>query len=159
MQRHELAAEAVAGCEFAGQATQAPAAVAPDAAEYVPATQLRQVADTDAPVAVEYLPASQSTHVAFAVAPVAVEYFPALQSVHAGTCRCSTGSCQILAGPAVGVCESVSGGLVLSGATRRVRPTVRSRKPKIADATIVDSGSITHNLRWTEPGRPLYNFV
>ena len=39
LQRHELAAEAVVGCEFAGQATHAPAADAPVAAEYLPAPQ------------------------------------------------------------------------------------------------------------------------
>jgi hypothetical protein len=58
LQRH--GPEGDDGCEFAGQATHALAAVAP--------------------VAVEYLPASQSRH---AAEPVSILYFPAPHAVHA----------------------------------------------------------------------------
>jgi hypothetical protein len=71
--------DALGDCEFAGQATHAPAADAPVAAENVPAPQSRHVMATEAPVAAEYLPAPQSRH---AAAPVTVLYFPAPHSVH-----------------------------------------------------------------------------
>ena len=56
-QRQELAAVSVAGCEFAGQAMHA---LAPAAAEYVPAPQLLQVVASVAPTVAEYVPAAQS---------------------------------------------------------------------------------------------------
>jgi hypothetical protein len=74
LQRHEPAAEAVAGCEFAGQATHAEAVVTPVAAEYVPAPQLMHVSATDAPTVAEYLPAAQSVQSAL---PAVAEYLPA----------------------------------------------------------------------------------
>ena len=57
MQRQELAPQSVAGCEFAGQARHA---LAPAAAEYVPAPQLLQVVASVAPTVAEYVPAAQS---------------------------------------------------------------------------------------------------
>jgi len=77
LQRHEPAAEAVAGCELAGQATHAEAADAPVSAEYVLAT--------DAPTVVEYLPAPQSMQVLAVEAPEVPEYLPAPQLVHVET--------------------------------------------------------------------------
>jgi hypothetical protein len=73
-QRHEPAAESVAGCEFAGQATHAEAVVTPVAAEYVPALQSRHVAAADAPNVAEYLPVAQSVQSAL---PAVTEYLPA----------------------------------------------------------------------------------
>jgi hypothetical protein len=52
------------------------------ASEYVPASQLEQVATEVAPTAVENLPASHSWHT-FVLAPTTCEYFPALQSSQA----------------------------------------------------------------------------
>ena len=72
--------DALVDCEFAGQATHAPAADAPVAAENVPAPQLRHVSATEAPVAAEYLPAPQSMH---AAEPAVVLYFPAAHAPHA----------------------------------------------------------------------------
>ena len=72
--------DALVDCEFAGQATHAPAADAPVAAENVPAPQSRHVAVVVAPVAAEYLPAPQSRH---AAEPVPILYFPAPHAVHA----------------------------------------------------------------------------
>ena len=85
LQRHEPAAEAVAGCELAGQATHAEAADAPVSAEYVPAAQSRHVLATDAPTVVEYLPAPQSMQVLAVEAPEVPEYLPAPQLVHVET--------------------------------------------------------------------------
>jgi len=72
--------DALVDCEFAGQATHAPAADAPVAAENVPAPQSRHVAVVVAPVAAEYLPAPQSRH---AAEPVLILYLPAPHAVHA----------------------------------------------------------------------------
>ena len=72
--------DALGDCEFSGQATHAPAADAPVAAENVPAPQSRHVSATEAPVAAEYLPAPQSRH---AAEPVPILYFPAPHAVHA----------------------------------------------------------------------------
>jgi hypothetical protein len=79
LQRQELAAVPVAGCEFAGQAMQVASLVCPVNAEYVPAPQSMQML---APVA-EYLPAAQLLQVLDVVAAKIVEYLPASQSVQA----------------------------------------------------------------------------
>ena len=71
--------DALGDCEFAGQATHAPAADAPVAAENVPTPQSRHVMATEDPVTAEYLPTPQSRHVA---APVTILYFPATQPTH-----------------------------------------------------------------------------
>ena len=60
LHRHEVAADAVAGCAFTGQGTHAPAAIAPVDDKCVPAAQLVQPA---LPAAVLYLPASHAVHV------------------------------------------------------------------------------------------------
>jgi hypothetical protein len=62
-------------------ATQLVQTEAPAAAEYVPASQLEQVATEVAPTAVENLPAGHKRHTASEFAPVVEEYLPATQSV------------------------------------------------------------------------------
>jgi hypothetical protein len=79
LQRHEPAAVAVAGCEFAGHAAHAPSSVAPVAAEYVPAAQFRQVVLEVAATVSEYVPAAQSRQVVLEAAPTVPEYVPATQ--------------------------------------------------------------------------------
>jgi hypothetical protein len=59
LQRQELAAVPVAGCEFAGQAMQAASLVCPVNAEYVPAVQALHAT---LPVAGLYFPASHGAH-------------------------------------------------------------------------------------------------
>jgi hypothetical protein len=67
------------GCAFAGQATHADAATRPGSAEYVPASQSRQVAASVAPTVAECLPAAQSTQTLALAPPVLVAYLPAAQ--------------------------------------------------------------------------------
>ena len=81
LQRHEP----IAGCpedecpEFAGQARQVLAAVAPTVAEYVFAAQS---VHTEAPTLAAYFPAAQSVHTVPESARIDKEAFPAAQSVH-----------------------------------------------------------------------------
>ena len=75
-QRQEVASDSVADIELAGHGVHA---VAPMAAEYVPAPQLMQVLPTVAPTVVEYVPAPQLMQVLPTVAPTVVEYLPATQ--------------------------------------------------------------------------------
>ena len=63
-----------------GQATHA---LAPVAAEYVPARQFTHAVEELAPDTLEYVPAPQLTHAAAALAPDTTEYVPALQFAHA----------------------------------------------------------------------------
>jgi hypothetical protein len=86
LQRQELAAVPVAGCEFAGQAMHA---LAPAAAEYVPGAQSVQVASLVCPVNAEYVPAAQAKQAAELVCPVNAEYVPAAQEVQAAELVCA----------------------------------------------------------------------
>ena len=64
---------------------QVKAAVAPDAVEYMPATQLIHWAEVATPVPVLYVPAAHMAQVTAVAAPTVVEYNPTLQRVHAAT--------------------------------------------------------------------------
>jgi hypothetical protein len=94
--------------------------------------QLVQVTIPVAPTTAEYELAPQSMHVLAKEAPTVVEYLPAPQ-LHTRACQCSSSSCQVLAGPAVGACDSSCDHLVLPCCTSRASLAVCSREPDVAN--------------------------